>query len=116
MRNTNLLSDLLKSGLAGITLISEENWWQFFLSIALRCLANHKNGTFTDIQKCILDFDKKSGYFLFCLVYIRNFKPLASFCGCAGRVVSSLVANPEDRFFRDEAEMVMSKDLMIKLK
>ena len=30
------------------------------------------------------------------------FKPLASFCGCAGRFVCYLVANPEDRFSCDE--------------
>ena len=30
--------------------------------------------------------------------YIRNFKPLPSFCGCTGRLESILVANPEDRF------------------
>ena len=66
--NTNLLSDLLKTGLAVITQISEENWSQFFLHIVLRCLANHKNGTVTDILKCILwNFDKKSGYFLLLL-------------------------------------------------
>ena len=57
-----------KNGLAVITLISEENWWQFFLHIALRCLANHKNGKFMHILKCILwDFDKKSGNLLFLL-------------------------------------------------
>ena len=62
------LSYLLKTGLAVITIISEENWWQIFLHIILRCLANYKNGKFTDILKCILwDFDKKSGYFLFLL-------------------------------------------------
>ena len=37
--------------------------------------------------------------------YIRNFKTLASFCGCVGRFESNLVANPEDRFSRDEARM-----------
>ena len=48
-----------KNGFAGITLISEENWWQFFLHIVLRCLANHRNDKFTDILKCTLrDFDK----------------------------------------------------------
>ena len=31
--------------------------------------------------------------------YIRNFKTLASFCGCAGRFVSYLVANPERQVF-----------------
>ena len=68
MRNTNLLSDLLKTGLAGITLISVEHWWQFFLHIVLRCLANHNNGKFMDILKCILwDFDKKSGCFFILL-------------------------------------------------
>ena len=37
--------------------------------------------------------------------YIRNFKPLPSFSGCAGRFVSYLVANPEDRFSHDEAHL-----------
>ena len=37
--------------------------------------------------------------------YIRNFKPLASFCGCAGQFESSLVENPEDRFSRDVAHV-----------
>ena len=37
--------------------------------------------------------------------YIQNFKPLASFCGCAGRLESHLVRNPKDRFSRDEAQM-----------
>ena len=36
---------------------------------------------------------------------MRNFKPLLSFCGCADRFVSYLVANPEDRFSRDEAQI-----------
>ena len=35
--------------------------------------------------------------------YIQNFKPLSSFCGCTCRFLSYLVANPEDRFSRDEA-------------
>ena len=34
----------------------------------------------------------------------RNFKPLASFCGCAGRFESYLVENPV-RFSRDEVHM-----------
>ena len=34
---------------------------------------------------------------------IRNFKPLASFCGCTGQFESYLVETPEDRFSRDEA-------------
>ena len=34
--------------------------------------------------------------------YIRN----ASLCGCAGRYESHLVANPEDRFSRDEAQII----------
>ena len=37
--------------------------------------------------------------------YIRNSKPLPSFCDCAGRFVSYLVANPEDRSSRDEAHI-----------
>ena len=36
-----------------------------------------------------------------------NFKSLAIFCGYAVRFESSLVANPEDRFSRDEAQMVI---------
>ena len=37
--------------------------------------------------------------------YIRTFKPLACFCGCAGLFVSTLVSNPKDRFSRDEAHI-----------
>ena len=39
--------------------------------------------------------------------YIKNFKPLPSFCGCAGWFVSYMVGNPEDRFSRDEAYCVL---------
>ena len=35
--------------------------------------------------------------------YIRNFKPLPSFCGCE---------NPEDRFSRDEAYIVIAGNLV----
>ena len=35
--------------------------------------------------------------------YIPNFKHLPSFCGCPGRFVSYLVANPKDRFSHDLA-------------
>ena len=38
--------------------------------------------------------------------YIQNSKPLASFCGCAGRFESNMVANPKDRFSRDEARLI----------
>ena len=38
--------------------------------------------------------------------YIRNFNPLASLCGCEGLFESYLVANPEDRFSGDEAQLV----------
>ena len=41
--------------------------------------------------------------------YSRNFKALASFCGCAGWFVSCLVGNPEDRFSRDEAHVFSNK-------
>ena len=72
------MSDLLKTDLVGITLILEEKWWQIFLHVALRCLSNHKNGTFMDILKCILlDFDKKSGCFLF-LLSIHVFRSFRS--------------------------------------
>ena len=36
---------------------------------------------------------------------IRNFKPLAIFCGCTAWFVSDLVGNPEDRFSQNEAQM-----------
>ena len=36
---------------------------------------------------------------------IRNFKPLAIFCGCTVRFVSDLVKKPEDRFSHNEAHM-----------
>ena len=32
-------------------------------------------------------------------------KPLGSFCGCAGRVLSYLIATTEERFSRDGAHM-----------
>ena len=43
--------------------------------------------------------------------YIRSCKPLASFCGCAGRFLSYLVANPENRFSHDGAHIsrIMTK-------
>ena len=34
---------------------------------------------------------------------MRNFKPLAIFCGCKARFVWDLVGNPEDRFSHNEA-------------
>ena len=36
---------------------------------------------------------------------IRNFKPLAIFCGCTAWLVSDLVGNPEDRFSQNEAHI-----------
>ena len=39
--------------------------------------------------------------------YVQNVKPLASFCFCAGRFKSYLVENPEDRFSRDEAQLII---------
>ena len=36
---------------------------------------------------------------------MRNFKPLASFCGCTGWFESHVVENPEDRFYRDVAQL-----------
>ena len=41
-----------------------------------------------------------------CSCYVLNFKTVASLCGCAGRFVSYLVATPEDRFSRDEAQII----------
>ena len=38
--------------------------------------------------------------------YIRNIKPLASFCGWVGRFESHLVENPEDRISCDEAHLI----------
>ena len=37
--------------------------------------------------------------------YIRNFKPLAIFCGSTARFVSDLVDNPEGRFSHNEAQI-----------
>ena len=37
---------------------------------------------------------------------LRNFKPLAIFCGCTARFVSDLVGNPEDRFSQNEAHLM----------
>ena len=37
---------------------------------------------------------------------IWNLKPLAGLCSWAGRFESYLVENPEDRFSRDEAQLI----------
>ena len=42
-----------------------------------------------------------------CHCYVLNFKTSASFGGCAGRFVSYLVANPEDRFSSDKAQFIL---------
>ena len=39
------------------------------------------------------------------LISISEISSLSSFCGCTGRFESRLIANPEDRFSRDEAHM-----------
>ena len=36
---------------------------------------------------------------------IRNFKPLAIFCGCTARFMSDQVRNPEDRFSHNRAHI-----------
>ena len=36
----------------------------------------------------------------------QNFKPLSGFCGCAGPFESTLAANPENGFSRDEAHII----------
>ena len=38
---------------------------------------------------------------------MKNFKPLAIFCGCAAQFVSGMVENPEDRLYCDEAHLVV---------
>ena len=45
--------------------------------------------------------------------YLRNFKPLPSFCGCTGRFEPILVAKPEDRFSRDEAHIQQGKSCTV---
>ena len=37
---------------------------------------------------------------------MQNLKPVASLYSCAGQFESYLVANPEDRFSRDEAYII----------
>ena len=44
--------------------------------------------------------------------YSRNFKTLASFCGCTGPFESYFVENPKDRFSRNEAHIHMSVPLL----
>ena len=46
--------------------------------------------------------------YLFHCFYIRAFKPLPSFCVCAGWFVSYMVANPEDQLFRDKAHFCVN--------
>ena len=57
----------------------------------------------TKIWSGILWISKRSNIYT---CYIQSLKILACFCGCAGRFVSYLVANPEDRFSRDEAHII----------
>ena len=45
------------------------------------------------------------GYYNTSTCYSRNFKTLAGLCSWAGRFESCMVANPKDRFSRDEAHM-----------
>ena len=47
------------------------------------------------------------GYYNPSTTYIRNFKPIATFCGCTDRFVSDLVGNPEDRFSHNEAQIII---------
>ena len=37
---------------------------------------------------------------------VRNFKPLATFCGCTAWFVWDLVGNPEDQFSHNEAHLI----------
>ena len=75
MHNTNLLSDLLKSGRAWITLISRKKISGKFSCILPSNVSQTTEKWYvnTDTLKCILwDFDKKSGYFLYLLrIYIN---------------------------------------------
>ena len=50
-----------------------------------------------------------------CSCYVLNFKTLASFCGCAGRFVSYLVANPQDRFSCNEAHLCLMASITVNL-
>ena len=66
MRNTILLSVFIKNWSCWDNSHIGRKLVDYFLHIVLLCLANHKNGMFMAILKCIiLDFDKKSGYFFF---------------------------------------------------
>ena len=51
-----------------------------------------------DIYDCIIKYNVST-------CYSRNFKTLASRCCCIGRFESYVVANPEDKFFHDEAHL-----------
>ena len=43
--------------------------------------------------------------FAICEQQRRRSEPVASFCGCTGWFETTLVANPDDRFSRDEAQI-----------
>ena len=49
------------------------------------------------VVRCL---DSTSGFFT------QNFKPLPSFCSCAGRFESTLVKNTEDRVSRDKVQLI----------
>ena len=42
---------------------------------------------------------------------MQNLKPLASLCSWADWFESTLVANPEDRFSRDDAQLLLNEVL-----
>ena len=47
--------------------------------------------------------------------YTGNFKPPPIFCGWVGRIELTLVANPEDRFSRDEAHFAVMLPLKLEI-
>ena len=49
------------------------------------------------------------GYYNLSTFKIRNFKPLAIFCGCTAWFVSDLVGNHEDRFSHNEAHIYLGQ-------
>ena len=51
-----------------------------------------------------------------CSCYVLNFKTRASFCGCTGRFLFYLIANPEDRFSCDKAHLWHDNDTCITVK
>ena len=55
---------------------------------------------------CTREADQRLCFCYIDSTYIRNFNPLAIFCGCTAQFVSNLVGNPEVLFSHNKAHLI----------